>query len=190
MRKGRRKLYYSQYSTLSAEEREFLVGTDLESLILKSDSWRKKEKDVSICSEKDRLSGSIVQQHKWSHLCWHFPVKFHLSWRKLLLTFCHHVACESLFKNSSLFSLSSSIFSDKFQEVVRCCQSDAIFKPKVKICIKDITLKVCIQILPWSVTSVYDFFFTFASLPGNGNRPERRMFIFSLAICKEGPLSF
>lgn len=79
--------------------------------------------------------------------------------------------------------MSSSIFSGRFQEVVRCCHPDAIFKAKVKICIKNLTSKVCIQILPWSVTSVYDFF-TFASLPGNGNRPERRKFIFSLAICK------
>ena len=80
--------------------------------------------------------------------------------------------------------MSSSIFSGRFQEVVRCCHPDAIFKPKVKICIKNLTSKVCVQILPQSVTSVCDFFFTFASLPGNGSRPERRKFIFSLAICK------
>lgn len=44
-------------------------------------------------------------------------------------------------------------------------------------------MKVCIQIIPWSVTSAYDFF-TFASLPGNGNRPERRILFLVLPLAR------
>lgn len=61
------------------------------------------------------------------------------------------------------------------------------FKPESQdlhhLSLAGITLKVGIQILPWGVTSAHDFF-TFASLSGNGDRPEKRAFIFSPVICK------
>lgn len=47
-----------------------------------------------------------------------------------------------------------------------------------------ITLKVCIQIPPWGVTSAYGYFFTVASLPGNGNGPQGGIFVVSPAIYK------
>lgn len=99
----------------------------------------------------------------------------------------HWLTVPVYFKNSSLFSLYSSIFIDKFQKAVRCCEPDAILNKSQDLhhfFLEDITLKVFIQILPWSVSSTYDFFFTFASLPGNGNRSERSIFIFSAANCK------
>lgn len=71
--------------------------------------------------------------------------------------------------------------------MVRCCQPDAILNQKSRFAspfFRGHHSESLHSNSPWSVTFAFDVFFTFVSLPGNGNRPERRIFIFSLAIFK------
>lgn len=92
------------------------------------------------------------------------------------------------FKDSSPFSLYSNIACDRFQEVVRCCQPDPTLKNQKSRFASPLFRGHQIESLhsnsPLECDLCYDFFFTFVSLPGNGNRSEKRIFIFSPAICK------